>query len=394
MVLIGKGKAPRRAKRRYRAMLPLLVAAAFLLLHFSTRTRMDSLETTFPVMDGSESNTVSTNDIQETRGKLRFDWTNLTLHSQFAKRIEAVMTDCSLPLGNTQMYNVNGLGAELHMWSQKLCNSIEKQWRIRTLAPWQWLDESLCEKDSNSIINCYFPLAETRCPGDVLQVGENQTQVNPVPDPFMVRCPTIIANKNVAQRSAFRASSMEYLFSSVHPAVIQEAERQLNLVFPGGKVPPDLIAVHIRWGDKKAEMKLLPAEDYVKAVQRIQKKRQQSSDSVSVFLATEDPKAVKAFKDAAPGDWTIYLDHYFHEMLPFRNTTEDIYNQAPQTAQETKGRAGLIAIASLLVAMEANDFVLTLVSNWSRMMNELRKNVIDPRCNNCTNMIDLQFAEW
>jgi hypothetical protein len=49
---------------------------------------------------------------------------------------------------------------------------------------------------------------------------------------------------------------------------------------------------------------------------------------------------------------------------------------------------------SLLVAMEANYFVLTTASNWSRLMNELRKNFVEPRCNNCTLMVDLKYGEW
>ena len=195
-----------------------------------------------------------------------------------------------------------------------------------------------------------------RCPGDET-MDENQTQSNTVPNPFQVRCSGILPNGNKnGELSAFRASSMEYLFQSVHPAVIQEAERQLSLLFPQGIVPPDLITVQIRWGDKATEMKLLPAEDYVKDVQRIVDDRQRGNGTVFVFLATEDPKAVKAFQQAAPKEWNIHLDQYFHDMLPFRNKTADIYNQAPQTAQQTKGHAGLIALASLLVAMEANDF--------------------------------------
>lgn len=274
-----------------------------------------------------------------------------------------------------------------------MCNAMERQLRIHSSPPWQWLDEALCGKDTVSSMNCYFPLAELKCPGDETQ-DENQMKSNALPSPFQVRCSTIVKNEPKLV-SAFRVASMEYLFQSVHPAVIQEAENQLNLVFPGGKVPPDLITVHIRWGDKVAEMKLRPAEEYVESVQRILKDRQSSSnDTVSIFLATEDPKAVKAFKEAAPSEWTIYLDQYFHDMLPYRNKTNDIYNQAPQTATETKGHAGVIALASLLVAMEANDFVLTTASNWSRLMNELRKNVIDPRCNNCTHMVDIFKAEW
>jgi hypothetical protein len=193
---------------------------------------------------------------------------------------------------------------------------------------------------------------------------------------------------------------MEYLFARVSSLVIQEAERQLNLVFKQG-IPPDLITVQIRWGDKQKEMKLVPAHDYVNCVQQILDRRNNpsssssssSSSAVSVYLATEDPKAVEAFRHAAPKEWTIHVDQYFHDMLPLRNET-NVYNQGPKTARATNGRAGLVALGSLLVAMEANDFVLTTASNWSRLMNELRKNVLDPQCNKCTTMVDLKYGEW
>jgi hypothetical protein len=61
--------------------------------------------------------------------------------------------------------------------------------------------------------------------------------------------------------------------------------------------------------------------------------------------------------------------------------------------KELEGKPGLWAMGSLLVAMEANHFVLTTKSNWARLMNELRKNVMNPRCGNCTTLIDLEEGE-
>ena len=66
----------------------------------------------------------------------------------------------------------------------------------------------------------------------------------------------------------------------------------------------------------------------------------------------------------------------------------------PIVAKKMDGKPGLIALGSLLVAMEANDFVLTTGSNWSRLINELHRNVLDPRCNNCTRLIDLLHGEY
>jgi hypothetical protein len=57
-------------------------------------------------------------------------------------------------------------------------------------------------------------------------------------------------------------------------------------------------------------------------------------------------------------------------------------------------RSGLIALGSLLVAMEANMFVLTTKSNWSTLMNHLRTQIVDPQCGNCTDMMDLRPGVW
>jgi hypothetical protein len=265
---------------------------------------------------------------------------------------------------------------------------MEENVRVWTLLPWQWRDQESCAPTDKSSLNCYFDSAELLCNKDA-QLND-ATASYKVSSPYLVNCSSILSSQE--QVAAFRAAAVEYLFASVSPLVIQEAERQLNLVFKEG-VPPDLITVQIRWGDKQKEMKLLPAQDYVKGVQRILEKRNNSSSPVSLYLATEDPKAVQAFRQAAPTEWTIHVDQYFHDMLPLRNET-NVYNQGPKTARATNGRAGLVALGSLLVAMEANDFVLTTASNWSRLMNELRKNILDPQCNKCTSMVDLKYGEW
>jgi hypothetical protein len=341
-------------------------------------------------------------DIIPTTPKLRLDWTNVPLSSEMSKRIHAQMTNCSLPLGTFRMRNRMGLGSDLHVWSQVLCNAMDENVRVYSMLPWQWRDEEKCQDENESSpsalssLDCYFDSAELQCKDDVSIIYVNETLLHEISSPYTSKCPSILGdNATMEETASFRAAAMEYLFSHVSPIVVQEAQRQLQLVFPGGTVPPNLITVQIRWGDKQKEMKLLPAHDYIKGVQEIlQQRNDDNDDSVSIYLATEDPKAVKAFRQAAPKEWNIYIDQYYHDMLPLRHKGKDVYNQGPKTARATKGRAGLVALGSLLVAMEANDFVLTTASNWSRLMNELRKNVLDPRCNGCTRMVDLKYGEW
>ena len=400
--LRARGQArPVRRVSRYRIVLPVLVlscilACRVLLLRFSSDHDISTINelqrnaTLFSKITISPLHSVK--QFNKNNKHLRLDWTNVSLTSPMAKKIEAHMTNCSLPLGIFRMRNRMGLGSDLHVWSQVLCNAMHENVRVVSLLPWQWRDESTCADETVSSLNCYFHSSEVQCSSDRHVISLNQS-LHMISSPYTVRCPSILPNTSTPdQLSDFRASAMEYLFRSMSPAVVHEAERQLNLVFPQ-HVPVDLITVQMRWGDKKKEMKLLPAHDYVKGVQQILQQRQQTNSTVSIYLATEDPKAVTAFKEAAPKEWNVYVDQYYHDMLPYR-AADDVYNQGPYTARQTKGRAGLVALASLLVAMEANDFVLTTASNWSRLMNELRKHVLDARCNNCTRMVDLKYGEW
>jgi hypothetical protein len=185
---------------------------------------------------------------------------------------------------------------------------------------------------------------------------------------------------------------MEYLFNRISPIILQEAERQVGLLFGSSGVPADLITVHMRYGDKFWEMDLAAAEEYTAAVSQILIQRGQGHNrTANIYLATEDPKALNAFRQAAEPGWKVYVDRTVPELDNYRPVRG---NRASWTTRNTKGRAGLVALGSLLVALEANDFVLTTKSNWSRLMNELRKNLLDPRCGNCTQMIDLRPGEW
>jgi hypothetical protein len=200
-------------------------------------------------------------------------------------------------------------------------------------------------------------------------------------------------------------STVEFLFTHVTSLLYEEATRQLNLVF-GDVLPKDLITVHIRWGDKvstykgkkviRPEMRKAGVNEYIDAVNNILLRRHgggiggtqlQKNFTADVFLATEDPAAVQAFRAAMPKEWNLFIDHSLTEIKPYR---VDGYNGHSATSQMMGGRPGLLALASLLVAMEANDFVLTTQSNWSRLMDELRLAIVNPRCGNCTTMVDLR----
>jgi hypothetical protein len=348
--------------------------------------------------------------------RLRFDWTNLTVLSPIAKLMVSHQSNCTLPLGNYfWRKKIFGLGSDLHVWSAALCNAIEDGLRIRThnVNPWVWVDSKQCNADDVqlSTLSCYFPHAELQCPEDRKQLSSlledspfetlglsvlhGAVNFN-ISNPIHFKCnksPT--SPMNVYSKTEWRAAGTEALFSRVSPLVQKEAERQLNLVFPSGKVPPDLITVHMRWGDKKFENKVSGIDETLDGIRKIRLKRGDDlNHPTSILLCTEDPKAVMAFQMAAPKHWKIYLDQFYNEMLPHRPDDDRIYNKVPKISRSLNGKTGLWSLGSLLVAMEANSFVLVLSSNWSRLMDELRRNVLNPRCHNCTHMVNIATGKW
>jgi hypothetical protein len=240
-------------------------------------------------------------------------------------------------------------------------------------------------------MQCYFPGSELRCPGDVdeARIGSIAGKLYRSRGRISIACQPVLDREN-ASIPDLRAAGIEYLFSHVSEDVVREAERQLNSVFTE-PVPNDLITVQIRWGDKTAEMKLVPISQYIEAVESILRERGRSLDEANIFLATEDPDAYGQFLNASRPGWNIFVDQYLKEMLPHRRPE---YNGNPKMSKQLDGAPGLVALGSLLLSVEANDFVLTTKSNWSRLMNELRKNIVDPRCNGCTKMVDLSQGEW
>jgi hypothetical protein len=186
--------------------------------------------------------------------------------------------------------------------------------------------------------------------------------------------------------------------------VIQEAQRQVGVVFGRNGAPHDLITVHVRWGDKSHEMTLMSIDRYIDAVWTIldekhnttREERQNGTNvtvEANIYLATEDPAAVEAFVQAAPKSWNVFVDVGVEELTPFRPPSS-VVNGPSRMAINTLGRGGLVNMASLLVSMEANDYVLSTASSFGRVMNNIRTNIIDPRCGNCTRLVDLQPGAW
>ena len=372
--------------------LPCLAHSPIIIHHNTTTTK-----------PGSDPNkTILEHQIPIKCGKLKRQWLYNPPISEYAKLIDQHQTDCTLPVATHHFDNTFGLGSHLILWGQAMCNGIEDRHRMISYSPneWLWLDQEHCDATtsmvSSSPLLCYFPSSENRCstPHDNDNNIESIYNKN-ITDPRNVKEWCKIVQSSPEMKTKVRASSTEYLFHRISPLVIQEAQRQIGIIFPnddtnGGHVPDDLVTVHIRWGDKFWEMDLPSIQEYIDAVNMILSPDHSPNVTVptaNIYLATEDPRAYEEFMNAKPNGWTVFADITLHEIDAFRPRKG---NRASWAARNTKGRAGLIALGSLLVAMEANKFVLTTKSNWSTLMDHLRTQIIDPRCDNCTEMIDLR----
>ncbi len=364
-----------------------------------------NVATTQPTdVDSTSSTAGSQRDRIPNEPNLRFQWTNLELHSDLAKLFHAHQHNCSIPIaaykfrysyGKGAGYSRNfGLGSDLHVWSFHALYAMNLGLRIRTpmhSLHWAWWDQEACkETSSSSLLACYFPDAETStCSTD--ETFHNSTVFTlqtKYCGPQKPQPPGKIEQGVVALE---RTAMAEYLFSNVSPLVVEEATNQLQSIFSNGTVPPNLITIHVRWGDKKGEMQLKAIEDYIKATEQVVKEKH--IDTVNILLCTEDPAAVDAFTSRMPKNWNVYLDQFYTKMLPYR-AQQVKFNDIVETSFEVlKGKAGLWALGSLLVAMEANIFILTTASNWSRLMNEIRMGIVNPRCNDCTTMVDLGYGD-
>jgi hypothetical protein len=312
--------------------------------------------------------------------------------SRIAYEIELHQMNCSLPeiLFNASNVFMYGLGSNVAVWTQGLCDawwghggsgiaSTIKS-RVRTRIPrWIWLDQTHCPyeyllSNESSPWHCYFENVEAQC-----RAGKQEPLVQMLGP---LRCSQGDDSRHLStSTSEWRKAGTEFLFRHVSPLLLQEAERQIGIVFANNvprseervSVPSNMIVVHVRWGDKGKEMKLRSIDEYILATRQLVEARRErqrpnsaraakrkDDETVHIYVATEDPEAAVAFTAKADPNWKIYLDLFGSELGAFRRVGP--WNHASDSARMSKGRAGLLALGSLF---------------------------IDPWCGNCTNMVDL-----
>jgi len=324
---------------------------------------------------------------------LKNQWNQGHLYSPLAKQLKNHLenVDCSIP-HNHFHFTYYGLGGELHMWSQALCNALEKGTSLQQLnQSWSWNDKSLCP-DSTYMqpLHCYFNIYN-RCPF-VPMNHRHKPPVISVSNSFDM-CPRWIQDDE--SRQHFRAAAMEYIFSNVSDTVLNQTDHAILETFGPAGIPENMVTIHIRAGDKVKEMNLVSDQVFIINIDYLIKKKIIPA-SPTIFVITENTESWHSFQRAVAEEirptWKLVRYSYTH-----LNDTESEKLPA-YNAQVTGGSSGLSSIISLLIGLEAKYFLLTTGSNWSRLLNELRQNVVDARCGNCTYMVDLnnsnRYGNW
>mmetsp|Transcript_20979 Transcript_20979/g.56459 ORF Transcript_20979/g.56459 Transcript_20979/m.56459 type:complete len:229 (+) Transcript_20979:1036-1722(+) len=187
---------------------------------------------------------------------------------------------------------------------------------------------------------------------------------------------------------ASHQAAIELLFRSLPPPLIAAAERANVEVFGAAGAPANLVTVHIRWGDKGKENSLVSIERYVHAAQQLVD-RHGLGETPTVFITTEDPAALHAFREHAPSGWVL---RYYAPAIGTGDAEEQFTEAVSTTAigaSDSGGALGLNSLITLLLSLEGRFFVLTASSNWSILINELRRGRINLGCGGCTDMISL-----
>ncbi|KAG5189553.1 hypothetical protein JKP88DRAFT_206076 [Tribonema minus] len=223
---------------------------------------------------------------------------------------------------------------------------------------------SFCPAHSRSL-NCFFmPLsncsaymADAEMPGlPVYKVGRRRLDV---PKKWRQRWADTRQKGDLLYW--WRAQAVAYV-TRLNPQTSRELISRRRAHAAAGTVPlplpNDTVSVHVRHGDKGAEMALRSWQEHKTRADELAKARRFRGRTA--FLSTEDPEVVK--EAHADGTWDILV-------LPYRRDNGDFAQMAELGVSDD---LVLFSLENLFIALEATHFLGTRGSNWNRLIDELR----------------------
>jgi len=180
----------------------------------------------------------------------------------------------------------------------------------------------------------------------------------------------------------------DYLVTAAGPDSPLQASVDLRRSFP---LPPGVISLHIRHGDKGVEMALVPTEAYLQAAAVLVKAQPLALARRSIFMSTEDPGAITESKSVLEkGE----VGGFSHWSLSWYDVPRANSNGPEQLNAFSlpRGKLTRIWLLQLLIALECDAWVGTRGSNWNRLIDELRC-IWVPKCANDFSEVG-DFNKW
>ncbi|XRB07682.1 hypothetical protein NFJ02_32g82330 [Pycnococcus provasolii] len=312
-----------------------------------------------------------------------------------------------------------GLGTDIHFWTMALAAAASHDRVLVFLEDadvmqWTWRDGVECVDGRSDCFKCYFndltgckpepsELQGLSCRADTYssasaleaalasderivvfgpssQLGFRADWHGRLPPPFRDD-----EHTKFEELELYRAVAVEFLFHNpanwLRKLVCDSWSEVYG--FEDAPSPDELVTVHIRGGDKHMEMKLLDVEEYAQAVETLQKRHASLQQRMSVYLVTESQEAEAAFREFSKRRGWHLITNGKGERI------ESFDNHKAIHANEQK-RVGMSALISLYLSLHARYYVLTTRSNWSLLIDELRRSRVKPSCGGkCTDVIDL-----
>ena len=178
----------------------------------------------------------------------------------------------------------------------------------------------------------------------------------------------------------WRGQSAAYLmrFNDQTMDVIYSLRRRqdLHYITGGGPVPfplpPGTISAHIRGGDKASEMTLVPARDYILAIQKLINTMPNSFSRV-IFVSGDDESSINEARKLTEEAGMTFI----YTLMPRPTGGHNIGTWRPTPAHDTSESSFYGHLMQLFMNLEADAWVGTRGSNWNRLIDELRCVFVD-----------------
>lgn len=366
---------------------------------------------------------------------LRHSWSERTLlPDSVAAEIQAKMSDCHRQV-HFNLQPKRGYGASLNVWMGALCVAMQQNMSLvanydwKGGYPWNGPRDLCSSAELATPLACHFGRATNPChrtlrrraasdqimPSKLSEaVGWNHSLVLTPSMGFTHMahgqavsgvwpgCPDwSLRTGKGGKPENFLVAAADFLFSHMPAGLEHRAATAATEVFGSLGAPSSLISVHIRWGDKGGEMELLPILRYIGAIEKITAARGLFGANVHVFVMTEDRAALREFRtQAKPRGWRIYayekaivqtsqrastnsnLTNVANKLNASAEERRGFYNAliarraasriAPPPVAHAAGGMGMHSLIALILTMEAEHYVLTISSSWSKLVNALR----------------------